>query len=176
MTMKLSDIAKAVDGEVVGCGDVQIERVAKTEEAGRGDFSFLANLKSKKHVGSTSASALLVAKDLSLEEFSRRLPPLNFVRVADPYRSFLKLIDMFHPPAPDLPKGIHPTAIVAKSARIAADAAIGAFVSIGRRCTIGAGATVREGTFIGEGAEIGAHSLLYPNVVVRDGCLIRRRV
>src|SRR5258706_13735588 len=137
--MKLSDIAKAVDGEVGGDGDVQIERVAKIEEAGRGDISFLANLKYKKHVGSTSASALLVAKDLPLEEFSRRLAPLNFVRVADPYRSFLKLIDMFYPPPPGLPKGIHPSAILAKSARIAPDAAIGAFASVGERCTIGAG-------------------------------------
>ncbi|HEY6192620.1 MAG TPA: UDP-3-O-(3-hydroxymyristoyl)glucosamine N-acyltransferase [Bacteroidota bacterium] len=175
MTMKLSDIAKAVDGEVVGNGDAAIERVAKIEEAGRGDISFLANLKYKKHVAGTSASALLVAKDLPLEEFSRRQPPLNFVKVADPYRSFLKLIDLFNPAPAGLPEGIHPTAIVAKSARVAPDAAIGAFVSIGDRCTIGPGVSIREGAFIGDGVEIGDHSLLYPRVTVREGCRIGKR-
>jgi UDP-3-O-[3-hydroxymyristoyl] glucosamine N-acyltransferase len=160
----------------VGDGAAEIERVAKIEEAGPGDISFLSNLKYKKHVMSTAASALLVAKDLPLTEFSRRLPPLNFVKVADPYRSFLQLIDLFHPASPAMQKGIHPSAIIAQSARIAPDAAIGAFVTVGEGCTIGPEVSVREGSFIGDGVEIGDHSLLYPNVVVRDGCRIGKRV
>jgi UDP-3-O-[3-hydroxymyristoyl] glucosamine N-acyltransferase len=173
--MKLSDIAKVVDGEIVGNAETEIGRVAKIEEAVQGDITFLSNLKYKKHVRNTAASALLVARDLSLEEFARRLPPLNFVKVADPYRSFLKLIDIFNPASPGLQQGIHPSALVAQSAHIAPDAAIGAFVTIGEGCSVGAGVSIREGAFIGDGAKIGDHSLLYSHVVVREGCRIGKR-
>jgi UDP-3-O-[3-hydroxymyristoyl] glucosamine N-acyltransferase len=174
--MKLSDIATIVDGEIVGNGNAEIARVAKIEEAGPGDLTFLANLKYKKHVRTTTATALLVAKDVPLEEFSGRTPALHFVRVADPYRSFVRLIDIFFPPPAPLQQGIHPSASVARTARVAPDAAIGAFVSIGESCLIGPGVALYQGVTVGDGVEIGEHSLLYAHVVVREGCRIGRRV
>ena len=44
--------------------------------------------------------------------------PIAVVRVHDPYRAFLALIDRFHPPAPSLAPGVHRTAVVAPSAVI----------------------------------------------------------
>ncbi len=174
--MKLTDIAVLLDGEVVGNGGVDIERVAKIEDAGRGDITFLANQKYKKHVNTTAASAILVSRDLPLGEFEGRKGPLAFVKVADPYMSFLRLIDRFHPAPAPLRRGIHPSALVAKSARISPDAAIGALVSVGEECAIGAGVSIHAGSVIGDGVEIGDGSLLYPNVVVREGCRIGKRV
>jgi UDP-3-O-[3-hydroxymyristoyl] glucosamine N-acyltransferase len=173
--MKLSDIAKLVEGDIVGEGNVDIHKVAKIEEAGPGDITFLANLKYKKHVVTTLASAVLVSKDLPLAEFAQRRKALSFVVVPDPYRSFLRLIETFQPGPVGL-KGIHPSAVIAPSALIDADAAVGAFVSIGEGCRIGPGAQVHEGTIIGNGAEVGDGSVLYPNVSVREGCRIGSRV
>jgi len=165
-----------LDGEVVGDGTVEIVRVAKIEDAMPGDITFLANLKYKSHVRTTAASALLVARELPLDEFAGRPEPLQYVRVPDPYRSFIRLIDVFHPSPSGMQKGIHASALIARSACIAADAAIGAFVSIGEECTIGSGVSIHAGTVIEDRAEIGEHSLLYPNVVVREGCRIGKRV
>lgn len=174
--MKLSDIAKFVDGELVGDGNVEIGRVAKIEEAGPGDITFLAHPKYKKHVRTTTASALLVGSGVPIEEFGDRPRPLNLVRVPDPYRSFLRLIDTFNPPPAGLKKGVHASALVAPTARIAPDAAIGAFVSIGEGCRIASGVAIHEGTIVGDGVEIDEHSLLYPHVVVRERCRIGKRV
>ncbi|HYQ87162.1 MAG TPA: UDP-3-O-(3-hydroxymyristoyl)glucosamine N-acyltransferase [Bacteroidota bacterium] len=173
--MKLSDIAKLVDGEIVGEGNVDIRQVAKIEEAGPGDITFLANLKYKKYVVTTLASAVLVSKDLPLAEFAQRRKALSFVVVPDPYRSFVRLIDTFQPASAGL-KGIHPSAVIAPSALVDADAAVGAFVAIGVGCRIGSGAEVHEGTIIGDGAEVGEGTILYPNVSVREGCRIGSRV
>ena len=175
--MKLSDIAKLVEGEIVGEGSVDIRQVAKIEEAVPGDITFLANLKYKKYVVTTLASAVLVSKELPLAEFAQRRKALSFVVVPDPYRSFLRLIDTFQP-APEGAglKGIHPSAVIAPSALVDADAAVGAFVAIGGGCRIGPGAELHAGTIIGDGAEVGEGSVLYPNVSVREGCKIGSRV
>jgi UDP-3-O-[3-hydroxymyristoyl] glucosamine N-acyltransferase len=173
--MRLSELVRAIGGELVG-SDAEIERVAKIEDAAAGEITFLANPKYKKHLATTAASAVLIAADAEFEELRRRTTPLAVVRVRDPYRAFLTLIDRFHPPLPPLPRGIHPTAVVAGSAVIHPDAALGACVVIGDHCRIGAGTAIYPGTVLGESVEIGAGSTLYANVTVREQCILGDRV
>lgn len=109
--MKLSDLAKLIGGELDTHSDIEIKCVAKIEEAGPGDITFLANLKYKKHLSTTMASAVLIARQLSFSELKERKIPIHVVRVDDPYRAFLQLVDIFHPPQAPLQKGIHPTEI-----------------------------------------------------------------
>lgn len=175
MKMRLTEIARLLEGEISG-DDVEIHRVAKIEEAGPGDITFLANLKYKKHLKTTLASAVLISKDQHFEEFEQRNIPISVVRVSDPYRSFLRLIDHFHPPLQPLPRGIHNTAIISSSARVSHDVSIGAHVVIGDRTMIGANTTIYPCTVIAEDVEIGAGSILYANVTVREQCKIGNRV
>ena len=175
--MKLREIARLVDGEITGAEDVEIVRVAKIEEAGPGDITFLANLKYKKHVVTTRASAMLVSREVTLgDELLRRQAPVHLVKVADPYLAFLKLVETFNPPSAPPAAGIHHTAIVAKSATIADDAAIGAFAIVGEECSIGRGAALYAGTILGDRVTVGDRSILYEDVVVREGCTIGRHV
>ncbi len=64
--MTIHEIAAFLEGEVVGNGNVEILRVAKIEEAGPGDLTFLANLKYQKYLGVTRASAVLVSSTLDV--------------------------------------------------------------------------------------------------------------
>jgi UDP-3-O-[3-hydroxymyristoyl] glucosamine N-acyltransferase len=174
--MKLSEIAVIVEGEIEGNHDVEIERLAKIGEAGAGDITFLANPKYKKHLATTSASAILINKTDQFPELTQRRSPINIVKVKDPYLSFLRLVEKFHPPAAPLPIGIHPTAVVAPSAIISSDVAIGPHVVIGEHCKIEQCVSIHAGTILGDGTEVGENSLLYPNVTVREGCKIGKRV
>ena len=79
--MNLNQIAILLDGELVGNPDLEISGLAKIEEAGPGELSFLANPKYKKFLTTTKASAILVSKD---QEDVR----LNHIKVADPYLGF----------------------------------------------------------------------------------------
>src|SRR5712692_8723104 len=123
--MTLAEIAELLHGEVTGNGDAKVERVAKIEEAGPGDITFLANLKYKKYLVTTNATAILISHGAQFDELARRTSAVNLIKVADPYAGFLQLIERFHPAALPLPRGIHPSAVIAESAAIGINVAIG---------------------------------------------------
>lgn len=174
--MKLSEIGTFLGGEVVGDGAIEISGIAKIEEAGPGEISFIANVKYRKYLSTTLASAVLISREGAFEELAQRASPLPLIRVADPYIAFLKLIDRFHPPASPLPQGIHPTAVIAASATVGKNPAIGAHTVVGERCVLGEHVTLYHGTVIGDDVKIGRHSVLHSNVSVREQCRIGERV
>jgi UDP-3-O-[3-hydroxymyristoyl] glucosamine N-acyltransferase len=172
MHMKLRDVAEMLNAEIEGNADVDIRRVAKIEEAGDGDISFVANPKYQKYVETTRASAVIVARDFHIG-VSRTL---TLLRVNDPYVSFLKVLQHFNPPADPLPPGLHPTAVIAKSATLGANVRIGAHVVVGERATIGEGTMIAHNVVLGDDVKIGEQTLLYPNITVYQGCRIGARV
>jgi UDP-3-O-[3-hydroxymyristoyl] glucosamine N-acyltransferase len=174
--MQLREIARLVNGAVSISDDIEILNAAKIEEAGPGDITFISNLKYKKYLSTTSASALLIANNIQFEELEHRKTPIAIVRVSDPYQSFLQVIDLFYPPPQRLPTGIHPAAIIDVSAKIGPNAAIGAYVIIGERCTIGSGTAIYHGTVLSEGVQVGDESIIYSNVSIRENCKIGDRV
>jgi UDP-3-O-[3-hydroxymyristoyl] glucosamine N-acyltransferase len=168
--MTLHEIASLIHGDVEGDGTVEIRRVAKIEEAGPGDITFLANPKYSRFLSSTKATAVIVGRALSPGEGWPFL-----VRVDDPYLGFLKVLVKFNPPQPLLPPGIHPSAVVASSAVLAEDVRVGAHVVIGERCHVGARAIIGHGTIIADDVRIGEDTLLYANVTVRERCVVGAR-
>lgn len=183
--MKLRDIARMLHAEVEGDDGLDIRRVAKIEEAGEGDISFVANPKYARFLTSTRASAVIVGRNLaapgrSSPEVKPETPVPGarpaLVRVEDPYTSFLFVLQAFNPPQPPLPSGIHATAVVDPSAQMGSDVRVGAHVVVGPRCRIGDGTMLSHNVVIGSDVEIGAGTLLYPNVAVGDGCRIGARV
>jgi len=174
--MKLSEIANILGGEIIGSADIVISNLAKIEEAKEGDITFLANLKYKKNIKSTNASAIIIGKNIDIKEFDQRTEPISIIRVEDPYMSFLRLIDTFYPP-PELPqKGIHPSCVIAKSASIGKDVSIGAFVFIGERCKIGDGVILYPGTVLHSDVKIGNETIIYSNTTIREFCEVGNRV
>lgn len=174
--MKLSEICKIVGGETAGDGNTDIARLAKIEEAGRGDLTFLANPKYRKYLTSTGASAVLVSRDAHFDELDRRQDPLALVRVSDPYLAFLQLIDRFHPAAAPLPRGIHATAVIASTAKLGSNIALGAHVVIGERSVIGDNVSIYPCTVLADDVRLGHDSTLHANVAVREQCVIGDRV
>jgi UDP-3-O-[3-hydroxymyristoyl] glucosamine N-acyltransferase len=172
--MTLREIADLLEGEIDGSGSVDIIRVAKIEEAGEGDITFIANPKYAKHIGATAASCVIVSRDFSPPSDSAHLPVL--IRVSDPYVAFMKILQEFHPTAPPLPEGIHPSAVIGKDVRLGAGVRIGAHVVIGTGTHIGDRAIIGHGVVLGDGVTIGDGTILYHNVTVYYGCRIGARV
>src|SRR5690242_394727 len=109
--MKLSAIASAL-GAILENGDPdhEITGVAGIEEATAGQITFIANPKYIATAKTTAASAIIVGHD-----FPGVRTPL--LRSDNPYLAFARAIDLFYKP-PQYAPGIHPTAVVAPSARI----------------------------------------------------------
>ena len=173
--MTAREIATFVRGEISGDEELQILRVAKIEESGPGDLTFLANPKYEKHVATTRASAILVSTSFD----PKRVPlpeGLTVIKVTDPYIAFLQVLKRITPMSDPFPKGLHPTASVCKSATIGADVSLGAHVVVGENVTIGSGTKIGAGCAIGDGVTIGEDCLVYPNVTVYYGSRIGKHV
>jgi len=164
----LQQIADLVGGVIEGDRTVLIRRLAKIEEAGEGDLTFIANPKYEKYMETTQASAVLVRLDFPAT-------PKTTIRVADPYFAFMRVARWLQPEKP-VERGVHPTALVGEGTRLAPDVSIGPYVVIGARCVIGARVRVGACTVIGQDVEIGEDSVLYPGVCLADGVKLHNRV
>jgi UDP-3-O-[3-hydroxymyristoyl] glucosamine N-acyltransferase len=154
--MRLREIADALGCELHGDGDIAIDALAPIDHAGPGDLTFVANPRYERHLATTGASAVLLAKDAP----AVRLPSL---RADAPYLAFAQALRLFHRP-PVQPVGIHPTAV------IAADAVLG------ENCSIGPHAVVGAAVRIGRDAVLAPHVVVYPQVSIGDRFLAHAHV
>lgn len=169
-----NDIAKLLEGEIVGDGAVQISGVAKIEEAKPGMLSFIANPKYEKYLETTAASAVLVSNSLDVSRFSKL--PAALIKLNDPYASFVIAIEQFLPKKKNIESGIHPTAVIHPTASVGKNCSIGAYVVVSERSSIGDHSVIHPHVVIGRDVKIGSDCLIYPQVTIREECLIGNRV
>lgn len=170
----VNEIAKLLDGEVVGDGTQVISGVAKVEEAKAGMLAFIANPKYEKYAELTSASCILVSRTFNHTQFSK-LPPA-LIKLDDPYSSFVIAIEKFAPKKVDVPKGIDPTAVIHPTAIIGKNCSIGSYVVVGTNVHIGENTVIHPHVVISRDVKIGNDCLFYPQVTVREECVIGNRV
>jgi UDP-3-O-[3-hydroxymyristoyl] glucosamine N-acyltransferase len=147
---------------------VEISGVNSLEQAGPDELSFLANRRYTVLLKTTRAGAVLLPKG----PLAVNLPCL---RCDDPYLAFAKAVELFYqPPAPS--RGIHPTAVIAPSARIGPNPSIGPYAVVEEGVEIGANAVLRSHVVICQGARIGDDFYAHSHAVVREFCRIGNRV
>ena len=167
--MKLSAIASALNLRLEnGSPDTEISGLNGIDQAGPGELTFVSNPKYSSAARSTRASAVIVAEDFPTI-------PAAMLRAKDPYLSFAKALELFHP-AVRYETGIHPTAVVHESAKIGAGAHIGPYVVIGENVEIGANAVLLAHVVIYRGATIGDGFFAHAHSVVRENCRIGNNV
>jgi UDP-3-O-[3-hydroxymyristoyl] glucosamine N-acyltransferase len=166
--MKLGEIAEKLGCKFEGDANIEIRGVAGIEDAGPGDLTFLANLKYRHALETTRASAILVASDAG---------PLRIaaLRSPNPYLDFARAIEFFHP-APKFPAAVHPTAVIAKSAKIGPGAHIGPYCFIDEEVELGRDAVLHSLVAIYRGAKIGDDFFAHSHCAVREHCRIGHRV
>src|SRR6204780_3295592 len=166
--MRLGEIAKQLGCEVDGDASLEISGVAGIEEAEPGELTFLVNRKYRPALETTRASAIFVAKNAGPVRIAA-------LRSANPYHDFARAIELFHP-APRFPMGIHPTAVIAQSAKIAPGAHIGPYCFVDEEVAIGRNAVLHSFVTIYCGAKIGDEFFAHSHVTVREACRIGNRV
>ena len=161
--MKLCEIASALDARLEnGNPDTEITGVAGIEEAVAGQITFVANSKYAAAAKTTSASAVIVSEDFPAM-------PTSMLRSKNPYLAFARAIDLFYEP-PHYGGGVHPTAVIAATAKIGANAHIGAYVVIDDDVEIGDDAVLLPHVVIYRGVRIGNNFFAHAHAVVREHC------
>ncbi len=166
--MKLSTLADALGGEVVGGIDVDVTGVAEPGHARPGTIVMVRDARHLPQAEGSAASALLLPQGLA----AGRKPA---IRAANLRVAFARLIALLHPDAPIVP-GVHPTAVISPGVTLGADCCLGPYVVIGEGSALGAGVVVHAGSAIGRGVTIGEGTVIYPHVSVYDRTVIGRRV
>ncbi|HEX5423101.1 MAG TPA: UDP-3-O-(3-hydroxymyristoyl)glucosamine N-acyltransferase [Candidatus Acidoferrales bacterium] len=166
--MKLGEIAERLGCDVDGDAATEINGVAGIDEARPGELTFLVNRKYRSALEATKASAIIVARE-------ERAVPMAALRSANPYLDFARAIELFHP-APEYAPGIHPTAVVAKSAVLGPNAHIGPYCFVDDGVVIGRSAVLHSFVSIYRKTRIGDDFFAHSHACVREGCTIGNRV
>ena len=166
--MKLSDIATRLDCELHGDGDIDVSGLQPVDEAGSHDLTFVSNKKYFAKLPNTRAAAVILPTDA---------PPVSLpsLRTDNPELAVATVLGWFSP-AYTPPEGIHPTAVIAESARIGTHASVGPYAVIGDRVEIGAHACIFAHVVVYPDARIGDHFTAHAGAVVRERVTIGNRV
>jgi len=165
MGYTVRDIAEFIGGELVGDGAQAIRGVSSIDDAKEGELTFLESPKYKEKAKETKATCIVTSFDI--EGIDKPV-----IKCKSPSLAITRIIEKMFPHEMAHPKGVDPTALVAKGVKLGKDVSIGANAVIGYDVTIGDGSIIYPLVFIGEGVTIGKNVLIYPNVTVCErGCI-----
>lgn len=168
MKKSLKEIARLIEGEVVGNGSIEIEGVAGIEEAGKGEITFVSDKKHLPLLETTQASAVIVSREIK----EAKVP---LIRVENPYLAFSQVMRILAPYQKPT-KGVHPSAIIPEGVDLGKEISIGAHSVIEEGVKIGDNTIIYPLVYVGKGSRIGNDCLIYPQVMIREGVEIGDRV
>jgi UDP-3-O-[3-hydroxymyristoyl] glucosamine N-acyltransferase len=172
VAVALREIAGQLGGELIGDGDLCVERIAALEGAPADAISFLANPRLKPLLGTTLAACVIVRPEDRDAAAARGAA----IVTSDPYLYYARLSRWWAARLrPRETPRIHPTAIVDPTATIGRDVAIGPLAVVEAGAVIGDGAAIGAHVFVGARARIGTGTRLHARVVFAERCSIGAR-
>lgn len=169
MRWTVKEIATLVGGEVVGDAEAVITGISGIKEAREGDVTFLANPRYAPYLEKTGASAVIVSPDIKAQG-------KTLIVSDNPSFAFARLLTSIAPSRSLHPKGIHPSAVIAKDVTLGKDVAIGPYTVIEEGVSIGDRTVIYAGCYVGHRTRIGEDTLIYPHVSIREEVSIGNRV
>jgi UDP-3-O-[3-hydroxymyristoyl] glucosamine N-acyltransferase len=168
MIISAAQIAKKLNGELVGDGSIELTGLAPADSARAGELTFAENASFFDAAEKSQAAAILV--DGPFVSSSKVL-----IRVANARIALARALPLFFLPE-EHPCGIHPSAIIADSAQIDSTAHIGPHCVVGPRVQIGARSVLMGGNDLRADCQLGDDVCLFPNVVLYRQTHIGHRV
>ena len=162
------ELAEFLGAQLEGDPDRPVRGLAGPEQAGPDDLIYCESARHRERAEASPAGTALVPPGVSLAG-------KTLLRVERPKLAFARAATLVVEPEP-LARGIHPTAVVAPSARLGPKVAIGPYAVIEEGVEIGEGCEIAAFCFLGRGAKLGERCRLYPQVTVYPGAHLGERV
>ena len=168
MTRTAGELAEYLKAKLAGDALAPISGVAGPQKARAEDLIYLDSPRYQARAAESAARCVLASPGTS---FANK----TILEVSDPKLAFAKAAAWLAPrTAP--PPGIHPTAIVASSAKLAAHVLVGPYVVVEEGVEIGAGTVLEAFCFLGRGARLGESCWLHPRVTLYPQARLGHRV
>jgi UDP-3-O-[3-hydroxymyristoyl] glucosamine N-acyltransferase len=168
MSFTAAQIAEKLQGEIAGDGSIRLTGLAPAEHARPGELTFAENAAYFAVAEKSQASAILVAGPFASS--SKVL-----IRVPDARVALARVLPVFFPPE-EHPCGIHPSAVIADSARVDPTAHVGPHCVLGARVRLGARSVLMGGNDLRADCQLGDDVCLFPNVVLYRQTQVGNRV
>lgn len=169
MKLTLEEIAKIVDGKLIGDSGIAITGASSLSDAGSADITFFADKKLASLLSVTKAGAILFPNNVDYEQLKDK----NLILVANPYLAFSKILTIIDNERLSYFKaGISSKATVSQTAKIGQNILIGDNVVIEDNVVIGDNTKILPNVYIGSNTIIGNDCLIYPNVTIRNNIKI----
>ena len=164
MKLTAKEVAEKIGARVEGDGALELTGVAAPERAGSKQLIYV---EAAKHADrATVSEALCVVAGNGVD-----LPGKTILRSVQPKVAFAKAAAMLQEAAA-IAKGVHPTVVVASTARIGNDVGVGPYAVIGENVHIGSGTQVGAHSVIGDGCWIGENCRIHSRVTLYPGARI----
>ncbi len=168
MEISLEELAQNFNLEFSGIKNKKVSGVATLEKANNTQLSFLANSKYTSQLTKSNAGIVVLSENHS-DLFSG-----NKIITTDPYLAFAKISTLFQESQINY-SGIHPTAVIAKTATIGEGVVVGPYTIIGENSNIESDTVLEARVTIGNNCHIGKNCLIKPGVVISSACHIGDR-
>src|SRR5260370_26110480 len=168
MPFTVSQIAERLRGEVLGDGSVELTGFASADHARNGDLTFAEKEAYFAAAEQSPAAAIIVTGAFAS---AKKI----LIRVPNARVAVARVLPVFFPPEQQ-PLRIHPSAIIADSARIDPTAHIGPNCVVGAPGRLRARSVLMGGNHVGRDSQIGDDGCLFPNVVIYGQSQIGHRV
>ena len=148
----LSELADLVKGKIVGDPTMVITGVSEIQNGRESTITFLGNLKYKKYLPTTGASAVVVPKASLLDNkpgIVHHNPQLAIAKILGEFTPKLRYTS-----------GVNETAYVDSKAKI------------GKNVTIGPFSVIEAGVIIGDDSNIGSHTVIDQKTSIGKNCKI----
>ncbi len=168
MPFTADQIAKHLEGEVVGDAAVVLTGFAPADRAQPGDLTFAENENYFARADQSAACAIIV--DGPFTSSGKVL-----IRVPNSRIAFAKVLALFFP-EPTFAPGIHPTAILSATAQIDPTAHVGPYCVLGEKVRIGPRSVLQGANHLGADCLLGEEVNLFPNVTLYPRTEIGNRI
>ncbi len=166
----IKQIAEQIHGTVIGDASRIITKPSSLEEGSNDTIAFADNARSLQKAQDADLGALIIP-----EKMSMNINETTVIKVAVPRLAFIRVLNMFKQPH-TVYEGIHPTAVISKTAQIGKNPHIGAYTVIEDDVVLGDNTVIYPHVYIGKSVHIGNNGELHHSVSIYPYCTIGDRV
>ncbi len=159
-TFTLEEITHITGGMLTKVQDVKITQIAPPLLSDENTLALALGEEEIANLAKSKAKAALVPLGVQIDN-------LTTIEVERPRLAMMKLLNMFYT-APEVNKGVHPTAVVHETAKLGENVQIGPNVVISHDAVIGDNTKILANCYVGGGAVIGKNCFFHPGVNIGD--------
>lgn len=168
MNASLEEIARVVQGIVIGDKNTRVFSLSSIEEITNGSLVFADGAANLARAEQSEAAVILVN-----QQATSQIKPV--IQVAHPFKSFINLMNTFFPPK-QYSASCHPTATIADDVIIGENVFIGPYVTIGSGSHLHDNCVIKSHVSIGNNVTIGKETIIHPHVTIYDNTSIGSQV